>query len=145
MITERRPIKFRRCYKQTGCFRSRYGVLDWCLKLVKIINSRYHTVITLDIYIENKYNQTKRDKIMILNCILKSGRHSLGHHFLPRMVPGVFPDPCFIFLRDNSRLPCSSILHCAVCLSPSILPLSGVEVAIFVFFGGRILNGTQAN
>ena len=50
-----------------------------------------------------------------------------------------FMTPYFIFLRDTVSYLALLGLHCAVCLSPSTLPLSGVEVAISVFFGGRIL------
>ena len=47
--------------------------------------------------------------------------------------------PYFIFVRDTLSYLTLLGLHFALCLSPSVLPFSGLEWVILVFFVGRIL------
>ncbi|XP_068707891.1 uncharacterized protein [Montipora foliosa] len=54
-----------------------------------------------------------------------------------------FTTPYFIFVRDTLSYVALLALHFALCLSPSSLPLSGLEWAILVFFLGRILMEIQ--
>ena len=46
--------------------------------------------------------------------------------------------PYFIFLRDTVSYLVLLALHCAVCLAPSTVPFTELEVVIIVFFLGRI-------
>ena len=50
-----------------------------------------------------------------------------------------FTTPYFIFVRDTLSYLTLLGLHFALCLSPSVLPFSGLEWVILVFFVGRIL------
>lgn len=47
--------------------------------------------------------------------------------------------PYYKFVRDTMSYFVLLALHCALCLTPSTIALSGVEWAIFVFFLGRYL------
>ena len=49
-----------------------------------------------------------------------------------------FLTPYFVFLRDTVSYLALLALHCAVCLAPSTVPFSGPEIAIIVFFIGRL-------
>ena len=50
-----------------------------------------------------------------------------------------FTTPYFIFVRDTLSYLTLLGLHFALCLTPSVLPFSGLEWVILVFFVGRIL------
>ena len=50
-----------------------------------------------------------------------------------------FKTPYFIFVRDTLSYLILLGLHVALCLSPSVIPFSGLEWVILVFFMGRIL------
>lgn len=47
--------------------------------------------------------------------------------------------PYFIFVRDSLSYLTLLGLHFFICLSPSRIPFSGVEWAIFIFFFGRVV------
>lgn len=49
-----------------------------------------------------------------------------------------FCAPYFVFSRDIISYLVLLLLHCIVCLSPSTIALSGVEIAILVLFLGRV-------
>ena len=50
-----------------------------------------------------------------------------------------FLTPYFIFLRDTLSYLALLLFHCVLCFSPSTITFSGLEVAIFLFFLGRLM------
>lgn len=50
-----------------------------------------------------------------------------------------FTTPYFVFVRDTLSYLAHLGLHFAVCLSPSSIPFSGLEWAIWVLYMGRIV------
>ena len=50
-----------------------------------------------------------------------------------------FLTPYFIFLRDTLSYLALLLFHCVLCFSPSTIAFSGLEVAIFLFFLGRLM------
>ena len=60
-------------------------------------------------------------------------------NFIPGSYVEYLATPYFIFVRDTLSYLTLLGLHLALCLSPSVIPFSGLEWVILVFFMGRIL------
>ena len=59
-------------------------------------------------------------------------------NFIPGSYVEYLATPYFIFVRDTLSYLTLLGLHLALCLSPSVIPFSGLEWVILVFFMGRI-------
>jgi len=60
-------------------------------------------------------------------------------NFIAESYHEYFTTPYFIFVRDTLSYLTLLGLHITLCLSPSVIPFSGLEWVILVFFMGRIL------
>ena len=60
-------------------------------------------------------------------------------YFIAENYHEYFTTPYFIFARDTLSYLTLLGLHFALCLSPSVIPFSGLERVILVFFMGRVL------
>lgn len=60
-------------------------------------------------------------------------------YFITENYHEYFTTPYFIFVRDTLSYLALLGLHFALCLSPSVIPFSGLEWVILVFFMGRVL------